>query len=145
MTLLILGGLCVGVSVVVFSNSLLTSVETYFNKTLLFVFTNLGFALTLPFFKELGVQNKSLVYFVSHISIASYSMYLIHISFVIPLLQNYLPNDLPWYMLYFLYLAFNLALSTLVYKYYEKPLTSLREKFTAEARTYLASPAKGLA
>jgi peptidoglycan/LPS O-acetylase OafA/YrhL len=145
MMLLVLGCLCVGLSVIIFSNSLLTTLETLFNKTLLFVLTNLGFALMLPWFKEIKVYNRRLVEIVSHISIVSYSMYLIHFSFAIPLMQNYLPKEVPWYLVYAAYLVLTAVLSTVVYKYYERPMTHLREYFTARDSSYLTSPVKGLA
>jgi peptidoglycan/LPS O-acetylase OafA/YrhL len=144
-TLAILGAICLGFSVVVFTNSLLTTMETFFNRTWLFVATSLGFALMLPWFKDMRSPNRNLVEWVSHISITSYSMYLIHFSFAIPLLKNYMPTGLPWLLVYLLYLALTTILSTVVYKFYEKPMTRLREKFTARDKTFLTSPAKGMA
>lgn len=143
--LLALGVLLSGLSVAIFSHSLLTSLETFFNKTFLFAMTSLGFALTLPWFKELRASHRATIGLVSHISIASYSMYLIHWSFVLPLLQNYSPVRIPWLVNYVLFFVLTFVLSTAVYNYYERPLTGLREKFTERKRGYLATASTGIA
>jgi peptidoglycan/LPS O-acetylase OafA/YrhL len=136
--LLAFGAVMIAVSVKIFSDSILTTTETFFNKTWLFAITNIGFALMLPWFKELKTRNKAIGELVSHISIVSYSAYLIHLSFVIPFVQNYFPSYLPWIANYVCYIVLTLGLSTVVYKYYEKPLTGLREKLTKREMGYAA-------
>jgi peptidoglycan/LPS O-acetylase OafA/YrhL len=117
-------------SISLFSYATLTTRETVLNKSLLFTLTTMGLALPLPWFKELRVENKTITYLISHISIVSYSMYLIHFSFTVPFLIHYLPMDLPWPIVYCLYILLTVFLSTFVYKYFEKPTTILRDRFT---------------
>lgn len=117
-------------SLLIFSYALMTTLETVINKSLLFTVTAIGLALLLPWFKNLKIENKAIAYMISHISIVSYSMYLIHYSFSIPFLTNYLSGNLPWPIVYFLYILLTVFLSTMVYKYYEKPMTMLRDRFT---------------
>jgi peptidoglycan/LPS O-acetylase OafA/YrhL len=127
--LLGLGAACVVLSVIAFSYGRLTTMETIFNKTLLFPITDAGFAAMLPFLRDIEVERGHLVRLASHISIASYSMYLVHYSFVIPLLARAIRQGLPGYLAYVTYLAATLALATLVYRGYESPMTRLRERF----------------
>lgn len=143
-TLLVLGGACLGLLVVSFSHSLLTTTTTVFNKTVLISMTSIGFALCLPWFQTLMVSHRIMRNLVSHVSIVSYSMYLIHLSSVIPFLRLYVGDKLPWYVVYVLFWLLTTVLSTVVYKYYERPFTRLRERFTERNRqhTGLGTPAQ---
>ncbi len=133
-------------SIAVFSYSVLTIKDTFFNKTVLFIVTDLGLALLLPYFKGIKVKSGFLPYAITHISIVSYSIYLIHHSFVIQLLHELFPSGtLPWYILYALYIIITFFLSTLVYKYFERPMTALRSRFTkheANLTQQIAAPGR---
>ncbi len=123
------GSILLLVSVTIFSSSLLTIKETLFNKTLLFTLTSLSMALILPWFKELRVKNRFIIYGVTHMSVVSYSIYLIHFSFVLRLLFDYLSFiELSLHTKYCVYIILTVVLSTFVYKYFERPMTLLREK-----------------
>lgn len=89
----------------------------------------------LPFFSNLksgkGIFYKSITY----ISLISYSMYLINYSLV----QNWIVNNINWELIftnnnlllfakYVSYWVFTIGLSLLMYKYYELPFTTLRDK-----------------
>ena len=129
--MLFVGCILIVLSISVLSYGVLTTKETLFNKTMLFTLTSIGLALLLPWFKGLKVKNKFIFYTVTHISVVSYSMYLIHYSFVIPILFTYFPlKMMPLYIVYIIYVTLTMILSTIVYKYYERPMTSLRGKFT---------------
>lgn len=139
-TKMFLFGACLtGISVYQFSCSILSTMETYFNKSFLFSLTSFGLALMLPYFNEMNSPGKYTRYIISHISIVSYSAYLLHLSFIIPLLARpVFINNLPRFVVYVLYFILTIALSTLIYKYYEKPATALREYITqSEKKSYL--------
>ena len=65
-------------------------------------------------------------------------MYLLHVSFVVQLMRHYFPPPvpeddpryrMPWYVVSILYWVLTIVLSTAVFKWYERPMTNLREKF----------------
>jgi peptidoglycan/LPS O-acetylase OafA/YrhL len=73
------------------------------------------------------------------ISVISYSLYLTHSTairgYLLPWINNLLklnPTDLSinWKLNLFLYWSLSLLIATLLYKYYEKPMTSLRDRFS---------------
>ncbi|AQS37129.1 hypothetical protein Sps_01969 [Shewanella psychrophila] len=127
--MLFTGLLLLMLSIIVFSYSTLTTRETMFNKTLLFTITNSSLALLLPWFNYICSNNKLTIKLVSYVSITSYSMYLVHLSFVIPGIKKVLMANIPWYLNYVLYYVSTMLISILIYKYFERPITKLREKF----------------
>lgn len=130
-TRLMLGiGICLLIpSVVLYSHYALTGSETLFNKTLLFSITNIGLALLLPWFSRMTCRNRSGVRIITYISITSYSMYLIHWSFALPLSTRFLAPNVPWPAAFCAYFILTTGLSILVYKYFERPMTRLRDRF----------------
>lgn len=77
------------------------------------------------------------------ISVISYSLYLTHStairSYLLPWINNLLklnPTDLSinWKLNLFLYWSLSLLIATLLYKYYEKPMTSLRDRFSTHKK-----------
>ena len=112
--------------------------EGQFGKLYLFPLTSLGLVLTLPWFAALPAPAPFIVSAVRHISLVSYSMYLLHVSFVVQLMRHFfLPatrdadprHHMPWYVISILYWVLTIVLSTAVFKWYERPMTNLREKF----------------
>jgi len=67
---------------------------------------------------------------VTHISVISYSMYLLNLAVICQVITSHFMRRslLSSFAFYFLYWVLVIALSTLLYKYYEKPMTNLREK-----------------
>ena len=101
----------------------------FFQKVFIFSLTNMSFSLLIPFFTELKIRHKSLNYAIAHTSIISYSVYLIHHSFVLRFLEYiYLPT----YISYFLYWFLSFLISTIVYNIYEKRMTSLRNRVSLQ-------------
>ena len=87
--------------------------------------------LLLPKFESIRKGPKILVRFFTHISLISYSMYLLNLAVVSEVLAVNLPPHGPrsaW-ALYLLYWCIVLISSTLLYKYYEKPMMDLRDRF----------------
>ena len=129
------GVFMVALSVYVFSVGILTTMETYFNKSFLFTLTNVGLALLLPSLQKLRSPSYFVTYTISHVSMVSYSAYLIHFSLVIPLLARpFFINNLPRVLVYGLYLLITVICATLVYKYFEKPMTTMREYVVGRER-----------
>jgi peptidoglycan/LPS O-acetylase OafA/YrhL len=139
-TLLIAGGIITFISVIIFSKSIMTSMESYFNKTSFFTMTSVGLSLMLPGLSRLRPPSGWFRYMITHLSIVSYSAYLLHLSFVIPFLARPLfINHLPLYMVYILYLILSVILSTFIYKYFEKPVTAIRNSVAGSMGTQVVS------
>ena len=100
-----------------------------------FSFMSLGTLFLLPYLSEIK-RGSGLVYkFLTYISLISYSMYLLNLS----LLQIWIINNISWEILtentyiiggfkYFLYYLLLIIFSILLYKFYEIPMTRIREK-----------------
>ena len=89
-------------------------------------------ALFLPFLFYMRKPNIKLQNIVLKISMYSYAMYLLHYTFILYVMQLIYPfEELNLYQkmaCVLVYLTLTYLLSNIVYKYYEKPLTNLRDK-----------------
>lgn len=98
----------------------------------IFTIFNIGTALLIPYSTIFNAPNKILQYFITHVSIISYSVYLIHNSLIF-IIQDAIYKPENWFQVIIGFLFFwiiTLAISTILYKFFEKPITDLREKFT---------------
>ena len=66
----------------------------------------------------------------THISLISYSMYLINLALVSEIIRDNFPPRGPQtsWALYLIYWFVVITFSTFLYKYYEKPIMDLRDK-----------------
>ena len=90
----------------------------------------LGCFLLLPKFDSIKKAPKLLTKIVTHISLISYSMYLINLALVAEVLtSNFPPKTAPeaW-LLYLAYWVIVVVFSTILYKFFEKPIMDYREK-----------------
>lgn len=90
----------------------------------------LGCVLLLPKFDSIKTAPKLATRVVTHISLISYSMYLINLALVSEVIRDNVPINEPktaWIM-FGVYWVVILIVSTLLYKYYEKPIMNLRDK-----------------
>lgn len=91
------------------------------------------FALCLPYAASTGTRHHNiLTRFIQHISKISYSMYLVHYSLVFIPFFCFLKVDghTTTVLLYILYWAIVIVLSSLLYKYFEYPVMKLRDRFS---------------
>ncbi|MEI6764175.1 MAG: acyltransferase [Bacteroidota bacterium] len=92
----------------------------------------------LPLLSDLSKGKGLLFKIVTYISLTSYSMYLIHLS----LIQNWILKNIDMSSLaelgtilkYCIYWILTIVMSILIYKYYEVPMTKLRDKFAIKRR-----------
>lgn len=126
-----------GIAVFVFikSSSFFIPITGVYYCVFGFSVTSVATALLLPFLNNLK-SGKGLFYkALTSISLISYSMYLLNLSVV----QRWILGSINWislsnnYMLlnvikYLLFWMLTIALSILLYKYYETPMTKLRDK-----------------
>lgn len=94
-----------------------------------FSFTSLMLSLALPFF-VFWENSKYCNGFVYFLSTTSYSVYLIHYS-IVAFLMKYLITTYDWQLPHFVvlvgYVFCTFGLASLLYNFYEKPMTNLRE------------------
>ena len=130
----LLAGLCLTscASYIYYHDIYQSAAAGFFSKTLYFTLTDIGLALLLPAalhfrIKSPGPISKA----VTHISLISYSIYLIHQSVILKFLTLFgNPDSLLSSILFCMaYLGLTLIASSLLYTYFELPVTNLREKF----------------
>lgn len=111
----------------------LNTFETYAHKTVLFSATSAGVALLLPLLYTWHQGPRRwpwVTYSITRVSLYSYSLYLVHFSLVLPLLQTSAwAQPLSTLPLLVLYIVFSIAAAALVYHLFEKPMTNLRERW----------------
>lgn len=106
--------------------------EQFYAQTFAFSIVSIGAMFLLPKADSIQSFNNNFVgRLVTHISIISYSMYLINLSIVIQLLSKYFEVSTTGEIIlrYSLYWIITIVLSTLIYKFYEKPFLKLRDRF----------------
>ena len=90
--------------------------------------------LCLPVLSQMQSTSKLILKPIGFISLVSYSIYLLHYSIILRLLKHFLPSeDLPKFdvIVYIIvYLSLTLILSFIVYRFFEKPITNLRDSKT---------------
>lgn len=106
--------------------------ETFFGRTFRFTLVSLGFALLLPLMSRWRLGRENLVTRgVRNIALWSYSLYLVH-GPVIFLVQQFLfpewkTSRAQGCALFAVQVGVSILLSALLYRYFEKPITRLRE------------------
>ena len=99
-----------------------------------FLLQSIGWLLVFPIVEELPLPPKILHRIVTQTSVLSYAMYLLNLSIVLKII-------IPWTKLktnnllggvgdFMIFYAVTMALSWLLYKFYENPLTRLRDRFS---------------
>jgi len=102
-----------------------------FAKVYLISIQSFAYALLLPKFESIKTAPTYLLKPLTHISLISYSMYLINLSLVAELIRDTYTSTSVYsaWALYFSFWLVVIAISTIMYKYYEKPITDLRDRF----------------
>jgi len=93
---------------------------------------SIAVACFLPFLSEWKEEKSFIQKPITFISVISYSIYLLHYSVILQLMKYYVSidntNTLGLYTFTFVYLLITFLLSYLFYRFYEKPMTDLRDK-----------------
>ena len=141
---LAIGSIIIAFSIYYFEIKLLpvmnTKEESFFSKTFYFDIINIGFGLTLPFFNSIkSIGYNYLSRMIVLISVISYSLYLYHYSFFIKAITHFYPSPTKAQsvIIYILFWIITFVFCTIVFCLYEKPFTSLRERFSKYRYTYL--------
>ena len=123
------------ISAILFLNPVLTNKSSFFLNTFFFSLNSLGFSLLIPWFKNRRCDNRLVSYAVTHVSIASYSMYLLHGSCLFFQQLIFPVRLIPCAINMALFMALTLVFSTLACKFFELPATRLRDRFSKDEST----------
>ncbi|GAB3991572.1 acyltransferase [Spirosoma daeguense] len=118
----------------------------FYKRTFYFPFIGLSMALMVPYLDGWRTATGIWARFgigkaITHVSLISYSMYLLNLTPVMQHIVERIPTSsitVAWLKVG-LFWALVLFLSTLLYKYFEKPATELRERMSAKEPTQLVS------
>ncbi|MFA8450130.1 MAG: acyltransferase family protein [Bacteroidales bacterium] len=108
-----------------------SNVNTFYRKTFYFSFISLGIAMVLPFFDNIKtVKSKHLRGVVTYISNISYGMYLVNLGIVALFIQKQYEINTPTqsFSLYMIYWIVTIALSSMLYFFFEQPLVNWVKK-----------------
>ncbi len=103
--------------------------DTILTKIFSNFFPGIGCVLLLPMFDTIKKAPEIIVKIFTHISLISYSIYLVNMALVAEVITTNFPTKDPFFAwsLYGIYWFAVLVFSTLLYKYYEKPIMDLRD------------------
>lgn len=94
---------------------------------------SIAIGLFLPFFYYLKGTQKKLQHYIKKVSLYSYAMYLLHNTFVLYIMRLTYPFDgmhLYQKIIYaIVYLLITYGLASMIYRYFEKPVMDLRERY----------------
>jgi hypothetical protein len=114
----------------------LISINGIYSFVFSFTLDSTGILFILPYFSEIKTGNGIIYKLITYLSLISYSMYLINLSIVERLIISNIPWDditenvhLRIFSNYTLYWLLVIYFSIILYKYFEIPTTSLRERF----------------
>ena len=109
------------------------SVENYpfFFNVMFLPLNSISICLMLPFLIHLKIKSIFILKWITYISVFSYSIYLLHYTIILHGIKTFLPSDnlIGWQLFAYTigYWILVLILSALQYKFFEKPITNLRD------------------
>ena len=117
---------------------------TFYKRTVYFLIIGVSMAMWLPYMDGWrtasgGWAQYGIARAITHISLISYSMYLLNLTPIMMNIVSRIPttsSPVGWLKIG-LFWALVLSLSTLLYKFFEKPVTQLRERLSAKEPTQL--------
>jgi peptidoglycan/LPS O-acetylase OafA/YrhL len=123
--------LFLGLNVVIPIKQIFIETHTLFWNVWYLSILSIAIMLSLPVLSQLQSASKMILKPITFISIISYAIYVLHYSIILQLLKYFLPSEeLPKFdtIVYIMvYLSLTLVLSYILYKFYEKPFTDLRD------------------
>ncbi len=96
-----------------------------------YTFTSIGVMITIPSLSKMTSNSSTFNRAVTFTSLISYSMYLINGTFILTIIQYFLPANISEFYKFLSYLFFWICtffVSNLMYKYVEQPFMRLRDK-----------------
>jgi peptidoglycan/LPS O-acetylase OafA/YrhL len=123
-------GFILGLLLIFILPSITTDPNAFFTKTFYFSLISIAAMLLLPFADSVKKFKTRFGKWITHISLISYSMYLINFGLGISIIETNFPieNTLDGTIKYFLFWIYVLVTSTLLYFGFELPVMSLRDR-----------------
>lgn len=123
-------GLLMGILFIILILNYDTPSSSWYKQTIYYSIISFSLMLLIPFFESIRSRNGVLARIVVHISKISYSMYLINLALVAEVIRdNFYPNqDGYGIMKYILYWTITILASSLLYRFFEKPIMDLRDR-----------------
>jgi peptidoglycan/LPS O-acetylase OafA/YrhL len=120
-----------GFALFIFLDNYRQPVSSTFVQVWVFSLSSLAYACWLPLLSQIPTAPSWIMRPIRHISLISYSMYLIHLGLISEVIQKwYLPaTAMGAWLTYLLYFTLVIVLSTLLYYAWERPMMNLRERF----------------
>lgn len=103
----------------------------FFMIVLYLPLNSFGIACLMPYLATMEIRSKRWSSFFNFISVISYSLYLLHYTIILHSMKEIYPSDdlVGWglWSYTFLYWGLSIGLSYLLYRFFEKPVTDLRD------------------
>ncbi len=129
--LIIGGGIFVGMNVMITLKQIFIETHSFFWNVMYLPLNSIAIACALPLLSNIKSAPKVLLKPITYVSIISYSMYLLHYSVVLQLLKYKVSTDYLTMIGIVVYVAvyfvLTLVLSYLLYRFFERPMTNLRD------------------
>ena len=129
--LVIGGGIFVGMNVMITMKQIFIETHSFFWNVLYLPLNSIAIACALPLLSSIKSAPKFILKPITLISLISYSMYLLHYSVVLQWLKHKLPTDFLTFIgivVYIgVYFSLTLLLSYVLYRFFERPMTNLRD------------------
>lgn len=122
--------LITGIGLIVFIVTYEVQNNTFYKQVIYFSLTPFSAMLVLPFAQSVKTAKGTIAKAITHVSKISYSMYLLNLAIVAEVIRdNFAPkNEIDGVVKYILYWLIVLVASSLLYKYFEKPIMNLRDR-----------------
>lgn len=119
-----------GIALIVFLLNFHQSPNTIYKQTIYFSLVPFAVMLLLPMTESYKKAKGFIPMAIQHISKISYSMYLINLALVAEVIRDNFPpaGGIDGLIKYLLYWTIVIIVSTLLFKYFEKPIMNLRDK-----------------
>lgn len=120
----------IGIAIMIFILNWQVPVTTYYSQVIYFSLAPIAIMFLLPIAESIRRGPRYIVGPITHISKISYSMYLINLALVAEVIRDNFAPQGGWdgIVKYILYWIIVIGVSTLLYRYFEKPIMDLRDK-----------------
>ena len=137
--------LFVGIALLILDKTLtMIATDTFYRNYLTLSVAAIGTGLLLPKLSTWQRSEGLIVKMITFFSLTSYSMYLIHLSLVqltiLPIAMKYIMYPIPMFkdyepvIAYSFYWFISVSFSYLIYRFFEKPMTALRNRWPSRGR-----------
>ncbi|PWA06101.1 hypothetical protein DB895_04145 [Flavobacterium psychrotolerans] len=120
----------IGIGLIVFVLNYEAEYNTLYKQVIYFALGPISAMFLLPFAESIKMHKGVFVGIITHVSKISYSMYLLNLALIAEVVRdNFAPtNEIDGIVKYLLFWFFVLVGSSVLYKYYEKPILNFRDR-----------------